>query len=380
MELAFKPQEKIVGTFIIGIALLLIATVVVIGRGKDWFQKYNDYHTVFPQSYNLQKNSAVKLFNTDIGKVKNITLEGNIVRVDLRIQEAFAPRLRHDSLATVKSPTLIGSEHISIKAGSAESRLIPEGGRIPSEPKRSLTDLLEEFEIETTAKKVIGTINDLAEVVQVLKDPQGPLFAALSNVNQTAADINRITRHIEAGQGTVGSVLMTRELIDDIQAKIAKLDPILDGVAQTTEVAPRFLDQLRDSLAFVGRLERRIDSIMQNIDKTVARGPRTLNLVQGNLRSLQKIETEVLGKMGDVQQILNGVKQMLTGFKVILANAQQGSRDIPAIAKTSKATLADLRDAIANLNKILKSLQKNILIRSHIPPEPEGLNIDAGLR
>ena len=46
----------------------------MIGRGQGLFKKYVTYYTTFNESYNLQTNAAVKLFKTDIGKVKQITL------------------------------------------------------------------------------------------------------------------------------------------------------------------------------------------------------------------------------------------------------------------------------------------------------------------
>ena len=74
MDLNYSRTDKIVGTFVICIAILLLSTVVIIGRGKDWFKKYVTYYTTFEESYNLEVNAAVKLFKTDIGKVKEITL------------------------------------------------------------------------------------------------------------------------------------------------------------------------------------------------------------------------------------------------------------------------------------------------------------------
>ena len=112
MELDFSKKEKIVGTFIISVTVLLLVTVVIIGRGKDWFKKYITYYTVFDEGYNLQPDTAVKLFSANIGKVKDITLVGDKVEVTLKILDDFRSRIRTDSIATVKSPTLIGSEYI----------------------------------------------------------------------------------------------------------------------------------------------------------------------------------------------------------------------------------------------------------------------------
>ncbi|MCK5192861.1 MAG: MCE family protein, partial [Desulfobulbaceae bacterium] len=125
MELDFNKKEKTAGIFIIGIAILLLATVIIIGRGKDWFKTYITYYTAFEESYNLMVDTPVKLFNADIGKVKDITPVGNKVKVTLIILKDYQSRIRTDSVATVESPTLIGSEYISIIPGSKDAPLIP---------------------------------------------------------------------------------------------------------------------------------------------------------------------------------------------------------------------------------------------------------------
>ena len=117
MEMEFTRLEKVVGTFIIGVTLLLMTTLVVIGRGKDWFESYRVYYATFNETYNLQENAAVKLYKADIGKVKKISLTNNRVRVKLLIQERYASRIRKDAIVVVESPTLIGSEYISVIPG-----------------------------------------------------------------------------------------------------------------------------------------------------------------------------------------------------------------------------------------------------------------------
>ena len=117
MELEFNKTEKIAGTFVICIGIILLATVIVIGRGKDWFRNYVTYYTIFDQSYSLKENTPVKLFNADIGKIKKIDLVGDKVKMKLAILEEFKYRIRTSTRATVQSPTFFGSEHIAIEPG-----------------------------------------------------------------------------------------------------------------------------------------------------------------------------------------------------------------------------------------------------------------------
>ncbi len=112
--------------------------MVILGRGKDWFADEVTFYTSFKESYNLQVNAAVKLFKADIGKVKRISLGEDNVNVQLAILAKYASRIRQDAVAVVDSPTLIGSEYISIVPGAPNAPKIPVGGMIPSIEKKSI--------------------------------------------------------------------------------------------------------------------------------------------------------------------------------------------------------------------------------------------------
>lgn len=117
MELNYTKKEKLAGLFVFITAILLLTALIMIGRGKDWFKRHVTYYTTFTESYNLKEDADVKLLETKIGRVQEISLLRDRVRVKLIILEDYAPRIRLGSVATVKSPTLIGSEYISIKPG-----------------------------------------------------------------------------------------------------------------------------------------------------------------------------------------------------------------------------------------------------------------------
>lgn len=296
MELDFNRKEKIAGVFIIGIAILLLATVVIIGRGKDWFKTYITYYTSFEESYNLKVDTSVKLFNAEIGKVKDITPVGDKVKVKLIILEDYQSRIRTDSVATVESPTLIGSEYISIIPGSKDAPLIPQEGEIPSRAKRSIADLLNEFQVEKTAKLVIDAVQEISKIVLLLRDPEGPLFTALDNANKTLTHIEKITNDISSGKGTLGNIVKSRDLLD---------------------------------------------RILKNLDK---------------------------------------MEDAVDTLKTILSNIEKGSHDIPKATQSATKGIREIRSAVEDIDRVVQSLKQNFLIRSNLPPEPKGENVDAGLR
>ncbi|MCK4466739.1 MAG: MCE family protein [Desulfobacterales bacterium] len=317
MNLDFSKKEKTVGTFIICIIVILLTTVVIIGRGKDWFKTYITYYTSFDESYNLTEDAAVKLFKANIGKVKKIILVENRVKVKLAILEEYSSRIRSDSVAIVESPTFIGSEYISIKPGSADSPLIPEGGEINSTAKKSISDLLAEFHVEETAKKVIRMVQDISEITQIMRDPDGPFFTTIDNLNKTIFHLEAITGDIQAGKGTVGSMLKSREVLQIILDDLDKVTQILKSIAEASSKTPEITNKVLDSISSIKR---------------------------------------------------------------ILKEVEEGSHDIPEVARSTKRGVNEIREGVENIDKVVESLQKNFLIRPNLPPEPKGKNVDAGLR
>ena len=64
----------------------------------------------------------------------------------------------------------------------------------------------------------------------------------------------------------------------------------------------------------------------------------------------------------------------------IIDNIEKGSRDIPPVTGSVKNGVNEIRAAVENVYQVVQSLKKNVLIRSHIPPEPQPEAVDAGLR
>jgi len=330
MEIDYNKKEKIVGTFVIGMVIIMLAMLIIIGRGKDWFKTYITYYTTFDESYNLRENAAVKLYKADIGKIKKITLAEDKVKVKLVILEDYSSRIKSDSVAIVESPTFIGSEYIAIIPGTPEAPLIKEGGKIPSREKKSVDDILAEFEVEKTAKMVIPAIQDVAEIAQIMRDPKGPLFASLDSFNRTLSYFERVARDIEAGKGTIGGIIRSRELLDKILSDLDKLGEILE-----------------------------------NINKASSKTPVVMDQVQDNLAAIKKIGNDVSKSVSSIKRIVKQVEE---------------NRDIPEITHSVKNGIKEIRDSVDEIDKVVQSLQENFLIKSNLPPEEEPENIDAGLR
>ena len=345
METNYTRAEKSVGLFIIGTFVLLLTTVVILGRGKDWFAEEVTFYTSFKESYNLQVNAAVKLFKADIGKVEKISLGEDNVNVELAILARYASRIRQDSVAVVDSPTFIGSEYISIIPGRLNAPKIPVGGMIPSVEKKPIADILKEFEVEKAAILAVQTIEQIADLVAMMKDPQGPMSTTLANIERTTAHLEQITARIEQGQGTLGSLVASRELLDRILANLARTQALLD-----------------------------------DMQMTVAKGPDMMSQVSENLSTIQAAGSGMVASVQSLNEILEEARLSIETIQTILANMKQGSQDIPRITATTREGIREIREGVENIDRVVKSLQRNVIIRSNLPEEPASMDMDAGMR
>lgn len=331
MELTVEKKEKIVGIFTVIILVFLLAVVVMVGRAKDWFKSYVTYYTVFDDAYNLGKDARVKLFTVDVGRVRNVGLEGDKVKVELAILNEYASRIRKGSVATVESPTVIGSEYVSIKPGDQQAQPLLEGETIPSQPKKSISDLMAEFEVEKTAKMVIKSIQAITEIVEYLREPEGPLFRAMENTAQSLAHIEAVTHGIRKGDGSLGRLVRSEALLEKIHAQLDHVDGILKSLEHTTDTTYAASQQIRQASQ---------------------RAP----------------------------EIMDEIKERLTMIKKILTNIEKGSRDVPAVTQSTKRGIEAVRESAQELDRVVKSLQQNFFIRRHLDADPKGENIDTGLR
>jgi phospholipid/cholesterol/gamma-HCH transport system substrate-binding protein len=303
------------------------------------------FYTSFKESYNLQVNAAVKLFKADIGKVKRISLGEDNVNVQLAILAKYASRIRQDSVAVVDSPTLIGSEYISIVPGGSDFPKIPVGGMIPSIEKKSIPDILKEFEVEKTAMLTVRTIQEIAGLVTLMKDPRGPLLVTLANIEKTSTHLEQITGGIGQGQGSLGSLVASRELVDGVLSNLEKVNGLLDDMRTTAAKGPVLMDQVSDNLATIRTAG---DGVVENV--------------------------------ATLKDILDKARASLETTQAILENLKQGSRDIPRVTLTAREGIREIREGVENIDRVVQSLQRNVIIRSNLPDEPLSMDTDAGIR
>jgi phospholipid/cholesterol/gamma-HCH transport system substrate-binding protein len=292
MELKFSRMDRVVGVFLIFVVALMVGSVVLLGRGKDWFRPTVTFYAEFKENYNLAPGSSVKLFRAEIGHVKNVQLVGDAVRVQMSIFEEYHNRFRQDTVVTVESPTFIGSEFVAVRPGKPDSPLIPPGGTIKSEEKKTLSQIMAEYEVEETAKRLTETIRNLADIVEELRDPQGPLFVSLNSIEKNLKNLETVTTGLKEGEGTAGQLLRSDELINRVNTSMERLDNVLKNIEGAT---PEVTANLRESM-------EKIREITANLEKGSSEIPVVIRTTK---RGIQEIRDSV----DDINRVVKALEK-----------------------------------------------------------------------
>ena len=337
MVLKFGAKEQFVGIFLVITLFILTGAIVFIAQGKNWFKKHEQYHTFFKEGYNLSPGANVTLYHTKIGKVVKVRLtEDNRVRVDLKILAKYASKMREDTIATVESPTIIGSEYIAILPGTTQSPLLPPGAEIISTEKKALSDYMKEFKIEEKVEILSGIMKNIKEITDRLKDPEGGLFGTLDNIKE-------MTARLKDPKGQIFTSLDNiHHITDRLKDPKGELFQTLDNLASISQ-------KMKKGEGSVGRLLikddlyrkieeeiNKVDSVLGNIELTTTRIPVIIDKAEKRLIEIKKPLTELDNILKDVPEIMNTVKREL--------------------------------DAISD---ILSSVKENFLIKRNLPPAPK---------
>jgi phospholipid/cholesterol/gamma-HCH transport system substrate-binding protein len=264
---------------IVVLAMVLVAALraddlPVIGGGDT-------YHAMFTEAGGLKVNDEVRIAGVRVGKVDDIELAGNEVKVSFKVDDAA--EFGADTRAAIKVKTILGSMFLAIEPAGAGQ--LEEGDTIPAARTSSPFDVVEAFEGLASTSEQIDT-DQLAESLTTLADltrntPE-EFRGALDGLSRLSANIaskdeqlNTLLVNLER----VSTVLDERDqdiikLMEDsdvlFRALVARREAVHDLLVSSTTLSKeltRLIDQSREDLKpALAHLENVIAVLNKNED------------------------------------------------------------------------------------------------------------------
>lgn len=250
-----------VGAFVIGGILLFAIALFMIGERQMLFARQFEIYTEFSRLGGLQDGSPIRVNGMAAGEVKEILLPKSPAqkfRLRLQIREDLHPLVRTESVASIRTEGLVGSQYLLVTAGSDSAPQAPTGSTIPSREPLEIGDLLEQA--GQTVRIVNETIVNLrGDVEKVIQDVSGTVQDADHLINDVGGDVKTITaagvrvaddvaviiNGVRAGRGTVGQLVADDELYRRANAIAADAEKTATNLRDASEAARKLVDDIR---------------------------------------------------------------------------------------------------------------------------------------
>jgi phospholipid/cholesterol/gamma-HCH transport system substrate-binding protein len=285
----FRRVNEIIGTFVLIVVAVLIATVVWTGRSQRWFKSNVTLRIVLPETgaAGIRQWSEVYFLGTLVGNVFAVEVdEQGRMEAMAKIRRDFFRFVRADSSAAVKRKFgVAGDSFFEITRGSGQP--LPEKGAAivcNEQFQNALEAAVEEVRVE--AMLALKKVNTGLETWTRLGTNLGETRLHL---DQLALRLDKMAASVEAGKGTAGMLLTDEALAGEAREFLARANTVMrelqgtvtnlnvavknvqDGTARLPEITGAVADEAKDLPGLVGQtqtsmreLERLIEAMQRH--------------------------------------------------------------------------------------------------------------------
>ena len=205
--------------------VILMVTVFSLGSEQRFWERKVQYEIHFTRTGGLQVGSQVSLNGVVVGSVVEMRFPPdpavNYIQVLVNTRGDVAPRIREDTVASIRTYGLLGDRYIELSAGSPEAPPIPPGGLVPS---------IDPVDVEVLVGRGGDIVSNIVEVTASLKDVLGS---------------------IQRGEGLLGAMVSNREVGE---ATLVDLQHTMANVQQTTRSLEQILERVYRGEGLLGQL------------------------------------------------------------------------------------------------------------------------------
>ena len=263
------------------VSLLTLALVLVLALRADDLPVIGGgetYHAMFAEAGGLKVNDEVRIAGVRVGKVEEIALAGNQVKVSFKVDGDAD--LGADTGAAIKVKTILGSMFLALQpAGGGR---LQEGGTIPATRTSSPYDVVDAFEGLAETSEQIDT-DQLAEALTTLADlsrntPEefrGALdgLSRLSanvaaknyKINELLQNLDRVSTVLDERDEDIVALMRDADVL--FRALVARRDAVHDLLVSSTTLARELTALVRQSRADLKPALQHLENVVAVLNK-----------------------------------------------------------------------------------------------------------------
>jgi len=245
--------ETRLGIFFALAVVVAVIIMEVIG-GFEFFKGGKHVSARFNTVQELRKGDAVKMAGVEIGKVEEIRLDGDKVRVTMKLSDS--DNVKTDSKAIIKFAGLMAQNFVSLSFGSPSAPKVENGTLLESVEQPDLSALM--LKLESVASGVENMTRSLSgdSIQNVLGPLTDFLRASTPSLTAVLANMKIISSQIVEGKGTVGKLISDDSLYTSTMAAISNLNTTADNIKGAVDLARQVVTEVNEGKGTLGKLTK----------------------------------------------------------------------------------------------------------------------------
>lgn len=324
--------EIMVGLFVL--AALSVLGILSLRLGSETLapQKGYELDLLVDTASGLAPNSRVEMAGIEIGRIKEVSIEGDRARVLLNIYPEYQVAL--DSTAWIRTKGLLGDKFIEVRQGHPDQGTFQPRGRIGKVVRP--VDLDELFvDMGPVMEDLKGVAGGLGEVIGS-EEGRLNLRESMANLREATASIKVVSNRMEKGEGALGKLLTDDTLYEDARESVATLKKVADKV---------------------NRGEGTLGKLISDED-LYEEAEATIGSLKAFAEMLEKGEG-TLGKLASQDDLYRQAEETLTALREVAEKVKSGEGTLGKLLE-DESLYSEAKEALHNVNKAAEGVQEQV--------------------
>jgi phospholipid/cholesterol/gamma-HCH transport system substrate-binding protein len=337
-----KWSQLRVGLTVLFASVTLGVLIFVMSGTGGWFTRKITLRSYFDNAGGLREGAPVRLAGVDIGNVTSIRIVGGKpttpVEVTMKVNTKYSFNLRKDSVTLLSTAGVLGETYVDVDSSTAKGPEATDGDTLAARSQPDIQDVVRAS--QGTLQNMDALLKRVDRIVAFIESGQGSIGkviyspALYDQLNATVVEFKGLMDDIQSGKGSLGPLLTSDEAYKKAIAAIDKLNAIVDELQQGKGTAGKLL---KDSELF------------DNANKTIA-----------NVRQLTddiNAGKGAIGKMAHDQEFAAKLQTLMNNLSELSERLQKGEGTAgmlfkdPALYNNSNQMLVETRELVKSIRE-----------------------------
>jgi phospholipid/cholesterol/gamma-HCH transport system substrate-binding protein len=325
------------------IASITLAVLIFLMSGTGgWFTRKITLRSYFDNAQGLREGAPVRLAGVDIGNVTTVHVvrdkPATPVEVTMKVSTKYAFNLRKDSVTLMSTAGILGETFVDIDSSQAKGPLATDGDTLAA--------------------------HEAPQIQDVVRASQG----TLQNMDSLLKRVDRIVAFIESGQGSIGKVIYSPQLYDQLNATVVEFKGLVDDIQQGKgSIGPLLTsdEAYKKAIAAIDKVNAMVDDLQQGKGTAgkFLKDPALYDNANKTIANVRQLTDDInagkgaIGKMTHDEEFANHLQTLMANLSELSARLEKGEgtagmlfRD-PQLYNNSNQMLVETRELVKSIRE-----------------------------